>query len=235
MGDQQHRHPELGAKIADQRQDLRLDRHIQRRRRFVGDQQARPAGQRHGDHDALLHAARQLVRIVIARRAAAAMPTLSISSTARSAASARPRPRCSMSTSAIWKPTLQHRVEAGARLLEDHRRSRPRRARIASAESRKRSTAVEQYPPRRHPALRTQTAPSPPARSPTCPSRFRRRCRRPRPAPTARLTASSTATGPRRPSKATDSPSIAQKIARRAAHRSCIRGRGCRATRRRAG
>ena len=48
----------------DQRQDLRLDRHVERGGRLVGDQQPRLAGKRHGDHHALAHAARQLVRIL---------------------------------------------------------------------------------------------------------------------------------------------------------------------------
>ena len=63
VGDQQHRHVELGLQVAQQLQDLRLDGDVERRRRLVGDQQRRPADQRHGDHGALAHAARQLERI----------------------------------------------------------------------------------------------------------------------------------------------------------------------------
>ena len=44
-------------------QDLRLDRHVERRRRFVGDQELRPAGERHRDHRALPLPARHLVRV----------------------------------------------------------------------------------------------------------------------------------------------------------------------------
>ncbi len=52
-----------------QRQHLRLDRHVERGGRLVRDQQARIAGQRHRDHHALAHAAGELVRIgVDARR-----------------------------------------------------------------------------------------------------------------------------------------------------------------------
>jgi hypothetical protein len=47
------------------RPDLRLDRHVERGRRLVGDQQAGLAGQRHRDHHALAHAARELVRVVL--------------------------------------------------------------------------------------------------------------------------------------------------------------------------
>ena len=45
--------------------DLRLDRHVERRRRLVGDQDARVVGDRHRDHRALAHAAGELVRVLI--------------------------------------------------------------------------------------------------------------------------------------------------------------------------
>jgi hypothetical protein len=50
---------------AHQLQDLGLDGDVQRGGRFVGDQQLRLAGQRHGDHHALAHAAGQLVRVFV--------------------------------------------------------------------------------------------------------------------------------------------------------------------------
>ncbi|MNX98889.1 hypothetical protein D3C86_1313150 [compost metagenome] len=62
MGDQHHRHAELGLEVAQQIQDLGADGHVERRGRLVGQQQLGPAGQRHGDHRALALAARQLVR-----------------------------------------------------------------------------------------------------------------------------------------------------------------------------
>ena len=57
VGDEQDRHADLAPQLVDQRQDLRLDRDVEGRRRFVGDQQQRIAGQRHRDHHALPHAA----------------------------------------------------------------------------------------------------------------------------------------------------------------------------------
>ena len=57
--DQQHRHVELGLKVAQQLQDLRLDGDVERRRRLVGDQQGGAADQRHGDHRALTQSARK--------------------------------------------------------------------------------------------------------------------------------------------------------------------------------
>ena len=63
--DQHDRGAVLLAEPAQQRNDLRLDRHVECRRRLVGDDQARLAGERQRDHDALAHAAGELVRILI--------------------------------------------------------------------------------------------------------------------------------------------------------------------------
>jgi hypothetical protein len=65
VSDQQHRHAALALQAAQELQDLRLHRHVECRRRLVGDQQIRVVGQRHGDHDALALSARQLVRIAL--------------------------------------------------------------------------------------------------------------------------------------------------------------------------
>ena len=81
----------------DQVEDLRLDRDVERGGRLVGDQQLRIAGERHGDHHALAHAARELVRILRRRaaRASGCRPARSISI----ARAARPRAR---------RPLVQH-------------------------------------------------------------------------------------------------------------------------------
>ena len=55
--------PDRLLQFAHQIEDLRLDRHVERGRRLVGDQQLRVARQRHRDHRALPHAARKLVRV----------------------------------------------------------------------------------------------------------------------------------------------------------------------------
>ena len=52
------------AQVADERQDLGLDRDVERGGRLVGDEQRRLVGERGRDHDALLHAAAQAVRRV---------------------------------------------------------------------------------------------------------------------------------------------------------------------------
>lgn len=50
--------------ILHQLEDLRLHGHVERRRRFVGDEQVGITGQRHGDHQALALPAGELVRIL---------------------------------------------------------------------------------------------------------------------------------------------------------------------------
>ena len=63
VGDEDHRHAGLALQFAQEQQNLDLHRRVERRGRLVGEQQARLAGQRQGDHRALAHAARELVGI----------------------------------------------------------------------------------------------------------------------------------------------------------------------------
>ena len=63
--DHDDRAAELLLQPFDQRQDLRLRGHVERRRRLVGDQEVGIVDQRHRDHHALAHAARELVRVVV--------------------------------------------------------------------------------------------------------------------------------------------------------------------------
>ncbi len=60
VGDEQHRHLVLLLQRGDEVEDLLLDRHVERRRRLVGDQQLGLAGDRHRDHHPLLLAAGHL-------------------------------------------------------------------------------------------------------------------------------------------------------------------------------
>ena len=61
--DEQHAGAVLAHQVADQREDLRLRRHVERGGRLVRDQELRVEHQRHRDHDALPLAARELVRV----------------------------------------------------------------------------------------------------------------------------------------------------------------------------
>ena len=63
VGDQDDRGAQLLLQPPHQVENLRLYRHVQRGGRLIGDQQLGMAGQRHGDHRALAHAAGKLVRI----------------------------------------------------------------------------------------------------------------------------------------------------------------------------
>ena len=56
--------PSRSREVVEQRQDLRLDRHVERGRRLVGEQHLRLAGQRDRDHHPLPQTTGQLVRIV---------------------------------------------------------------------------------------------------------------------------------------------------------------------------
>jgi hypothetical protein len=63
VADEQHRGAVLLAQVLDQIDDPRLDRHVERGGGFVEDQERGLRHQRHRDDDALLLAARKLVRI----------------------------------------------------------------------------------------------------------------------------------------------------------------------------
>ena len=63
VGDEEHRQVHVLAQLLQQLDDLGLDRHVECRRRLVGDEQARLAAERHGDHHPLAHASRELVRV----------------------------------------------------------------------------------------------------------------------------------------------------------------------------
>jgi hypothetical protein len=65
MADEQHRHSNFCLKTLQELQDLRLDSHIERGRRFVRDQQRGPARYGHGDHCPLQHSAAEGMRIVV--------------------------------------------------------------------------------------------------------------------------------------------------------------------------
>ncbi len=61
--DEEHAGAVARLQVADQRKDLRLRRHVERGGGLIGDEQHRIEHQRHGDHDALALAARELVWI----------------------------------------------------------------------------------------------------------------------------------------------------------------------------
>ena len=122
----------------DQRNEiehLRLDRRVEARRRLVEDEERRILGQRHRDHDPLLHAARELVRVAAhhARRVcdlhANECGLTPLARLLRGHAENGER-------LGDLRPDLQGRVQGRSRVLVDHR-DRPRvvLAECAAAES----------------------------------------------------------------------------------------------------
>ena len=65
VADEEHGRVELGLQLVDEVEHLGLDRRVEAGRRLVEDQQGRIDAERHRDHDALLHAARELVRVAL--------------------------------------------------------------------------------------------------------------------------------------------------------------------------
>src|SRR5690242_1002910 len=63
VGDEDHRGVQLSAELVNQVQYLRLDCHIERRRRFVSNEQLGVRRNSDGDHDTLPHATTELVWI----------------------------------------------------------------------------------------------------------------------------------------------------------------------------
>ncbi len=63
MGDQDQAHAGFVLQLLQQTHDLGLHRHVQGSGRFIGDQDHRIERDRHGDHDALAHAAGELMGI----------------------------------------------------------------------------------------------------------------------------------------------------------------------------
>jgi hypothetical protein len=119
--DEHHRHALFILQRLDQLDDLGLDGDVQRGGRLVGDEERRLAGERHGDHHALAHAAGQPVRIFVQarsrRRDAHALEDaqgfgLRLRATQGAVVDER---------LADLEAEGEHRVEARHRLLEDHR------------------------------------------------------------------------------------------------------------------
>ena len=112
--DHDERHVTLLLQGHEQVEDLRLDRHVERGRRLVGDEQLGIAGDRHGDHHALVHAAGELVR---ERRQAAFRrrdaDLLQQFDGAALGAPCDPCARAAASVSVSWKPM----VKQGLRLV----------------------------------------------------------------------------------------------------------------------
>ena len=119
--DQQHGHAFVALDAAQQLEDLRLDGHVQRGGRLVGHQQPRATGQRHGDHHALAHAARELVRVAVelARRVGHLHALEQLQRLGARRRALQPTVPAQHLTDLL--ADAHHRVQRAHRLLEDHR------------------------------------------------------------------------------------------------------------------
>ena len=120
MRDEEHAHAGVFLQARHQRQNLRLNRHIQRGGGFVGNQHARLADHGHGNHHALAHAARELVRVLV--QALACRGHFNLLQRAQ-----RLRTGCSGVQAQVQAHRLgdllahrQHRVQAGHGFLKNH-------------------------------------------------------------------------------------------------------------------
>ena len=155
----------------------------------------RVAGEGHGDHRPLAHAARQLVRVG-RRRAACGMPTSSSSSPARDARRvlALAQPDLDGLGDLVAHPA--DRVERVHRALEDDADLAPAVAVHAPSRSSGEVDAVE-VDAARADARRSRAAGAPATgRSSSCRSPTRRRCPAPRPSSSRKLTPSTALTEP---------------------------------------
>src|SRR5260221_1695808 len=121
MGDEDHRHAIGGFELGEEREDLRLDGDVERRRRLVGEQQLGAAGEGHGDHHALPHAAGELMRVV-----GEALPRrgdLDLIEQLERGGIGLAAAHVAMIVQRLGdlEADGEHRVERGHRLLEDHR------------------------------------------------------------------------------------------------------------------
>jgi hypothetical protein len=121
VGDQQHARRALALQAPQKFQNLRLDGDVEGGRRFVGNQQTRIAGQRDGDHHPLFHAAGKLEGIF-------AEPPFRIGQSHCRQQFERTRAHRLPGQAEVpfehfgKLPTDgEHRIEAGRRLLKDHR------------------------------------------------------------------------------------------------------------------
>ena len=119
--DDDHRHVVLVPEVVEQVEHRRLDGHVERGRRLVGDQELRVAGERDRDHHALAHPAREAVRVVVEPLGRARDPHLLEQLD-------RLLPRLRLRHVVVapdrlgdLRPDRQRRVQRGHRILEDHR------------------------------------------------------------------------------------------------------------------
>ena len=125
MGDQHDGGAESLTQIAQQLKDLRLNRHIECGGWLICNEQLWFAGECHGDHHALRHAARDLVRVGIGASTRIWNADKLQQLNAAHARRLLIKPLMNAQHLADLVGELLHRVQRGVRLLEDHRDAIP--------------------------------------------------------------------------------------------------------------
>ena len=143
VGDEQRGEPEPLLEVVEQPQDLRLDHHVERGRRLVGDEQLRVAGERERDQHALALAARELVRVV-ARAPRRQADQLEQLADADRGLALRGR-RVQLDRLADLAADPLHGVERVQRALEDDRHARPAHGAQPPGLHRQHVLALEQH------------------------------------------------------------------------------------------
>ncbi len=154
VGDEQQAEAEVALQLGQQAQDLRLHRDVERRGRLVGDQELRLAHQRHGDHHALAQAARELVRELA--EAQAGCGDADAAQKIGGAVDGDPLAHLLVPAHHLGHLRTDRvgRIEAGHRLLEDHRHGIAAQARHAAIVELQQVLALEaercavRWPPR---------------------------------------------------------------------------------------
>ena len=119
--DEDERGVALRDELPQEVEDLRLDRDVERRRRLVCDEELRLAGERHGDHRALAHAARELMRVVLQPGLGAGDADLVEKLGDAAVGLALVQVEVGLERLPDLPPDRQDGIEAGHRVLEDHR------------------------------------------------------------------------------------------------------------------
>ncbi len=120
VGDQDQTHVQLALELGQQVHHLGLDGHVESRGRLVGDDQVRLQRDRHGDHDALTHTAREVVRVVVhALRGGRDLDLVHQLDGLEPGFLLR-RTLVDAEHLAQLVADAEHRVEGGQRVLEDH-------------------------------------------------------------------------------------------------------------------
>ena len=179
--DQHDARVDARAQVAHELEDLGLDRDVERRRRLVGDEQLRVAGQRLRDHRALPLTAGELVRVGVepASRGPGSRPAAAARARA-SRASAGPIVEVRAQRLDDLEADRVDRVQRGHRLLEDHRDLLAADLGAASCDGMPISSRSPSLALPRGPAVRREQAEEGHRATASCRSRTRRRWRAPR-------------------------------------------------------